>query len=198
MPGSFFCLALQGSGGFPVTVVGTSGVAFEVWKRWLLSPELACTWVPWPVVGRSPFPSVFPASSFLSLLGGPSPDTGAQMLRFSGSLLGPAEPSACLSLDPHCSLPPPPPAPGLSTPHHSHCSSLNCLQLGCITAIMRCLRLNAVGSAGQNSRPGAQETGWSKHGGFPSWLWNPPVAPTRPASPSVILGPTAWIPRVMA
>lgn len=159
---------------------------------------MACTWVPWPVVGRSPFPSVFPARSFLSLLGGPSTDAGAQMLHFSGSLLGPAEPSACLSLDLHFSLPPPPPAPGPSAPHHSHCSSLNCLQLGCITAIMRCLRLNAVGSPGQNSRPGAQETGWSKHGGFPSWLWNPPVAPTWPASPSVILGPTAWVPRVMA
>lgn len=77
-----------------------------------------------------------------------------------------------------------------SAPQRSRCSSLNCLQLGCIAAIMRCLRLNAVGSAGQNNRPEAWETGWSKGGGCPSWPWNPPCAPT---SPSGILGPTAWI-----
>lgn len=68
-------------------------------------------------------------------------------------------------------------------PDYSHCSSLNCLQLGCITVITRRLRLNAVGSAGQNSRPEAQETGWNKGRGCPNWSWNPPAAPTGQPAP---------------
>lgn len=136
---------------------------------------LACVWVP------HPFP---PSAHFFPCWGGPSPEAGAQMLSFSGSLLGLTEPNASTS-------------PGLllsrrqrqrqrqipSTLRRSPCSSLNCLQLGCIPAIMRCLRLNAVGSAGQDSRPEAQETGCSKHRDCPSWAWHPPGAPHSARQP---------------
>ena len=128
---------------------------------------LACVWV------SHRFP---PSPHFFPCWGGP-----LQMLAFqsfSGFLLGPAEPNASTSPG----LSPPFPcrqhqhqAP--STPHCSSCSSLNCLQLGCIPAIMRCLRLNAVGSTGQNSRPEARETDSSKHQDWPSWVQHPPGVP---------------------
>lgn len=131
-----------------------------------------------------PLPSKCPSDHPFSQLAhdfpcweGPPPDAGAQMLSFSGSLLGPAEPSASTSPG---VLPPPPHHQRLhqapSTPHHSPCSSLNCLQLGCIPSIMRCLRLKAVSSAGQNSRPEAWEMGYSKRR-------CPPPSPPAPVSP---------------
>lgn len=144
-----------------------------------------CAWVTWPVMGRSPLPSVFPASSFLPLLERSFSrcwSTDAVLLRFWAWLSQMPEPRPGLLPCPcHQCLCQAPFAP--YPPHCSHCSSMNCLQLGCITVIMRCLQQNAVGSAGQNSRPEAQETAWSKGRYCPNWPWNPPGAPTGQPAP---------------
>lgn len=145
-------------------------------------------WVQCWLVSGSPTASL---QVLISSLAGEGPLQMLASQSFSGFLLGPAEPNASTSPG----LSPPLPcrqhqrqAP--STPHRSPCSSLNCLQLGCIPEIMRCLRLNAVGSAGQDSRPEAQESDSSKHQDWPSWAQHPPGVPTPSTSPSVTLCPT--------
>ena len=168
-----FCPPLCGSGISSVIIT----VAEVVTGRWHLMAGKDDGWVQCWLVSGSPTASL---QVLISSLAG---EGLSRCWLFRASQVSCWVPLSQMP-QPHRDSPLPSPAdststrpPPLHTALRSSCSSLNCLQLGCIPAIMRCLRLNAVGSTGQNSRPEARETDSSKHQDWPSWVQHPPGVP---------------------